>query len=151
MARLTDIATEIARVIKSITTTAGYEVTFGSVNEADEALIKYPSCEITYTTEQPDTSEVNNLYGYAITEFQIKVRSKLNTVETAPIWAIDAEYDKAIGALKKIFGGDNGALALEYNPVIMYAGFEKENYKNGDVFVPGAVITRWMVKYQYSE
>ena len=141
----------MARLIGEITTAAGYEVTMGTVNEPDEALVEYPACEITYANETPDDSKINALYGYATTEYQIKIKSKLLTVENVPVWAIDAEYDKALGALKEKFGENNGALALSYNPVITYNGFEKENYKSGDVFVPGALISRWLVRYQNSE
>lgn len=151
MARLGDIAAELKTKLEAITTAAGYEITMGSVNEPDEARVTYPMAEITYIAESPDSSKINDLYGFAETEFRIRIKSKLLTVESSPVWAVDAEHDKVVAAMKKCFGINNGALALAYNAVISYQGWEKEVHESGDVFVPGAVITRWNVRYQYTE
>lgn len=151
MARLSEIAAELKTQLETITTTAGYEITMGSVNEPDEARVVYPMAEITYIAESPDASKINNVYGFADAEFRIRIRSKLLTVENSPVWAVDAEHDKVVAAMRKCFGINNGALALSYNPVISYSGWEKEVHPSGDIFVPGAVITRWNVRYQYAE
>jgi len=151
VARLTEIALEMKHLLEDISVANGYEIDMGSVNENDQALIKYPSAEITYMEESPDTSTLNALYGHAVAKFAIKVKAELLSVEQQPVWAIDEEYDKIIAAIKKKFGADAGSLALTYNPLISYDGFSKEVAPSGDVFVPGAVITRWNVCYQYTE
>ena len=151
MARLTEIALEMKHLLEDISVANGYEIDMGSVNENDQALIKYPSAEITYLEENPDTSTLNAIYGHAIAKFAIKIKAELLSVEQQPVWAIDEFYDQVIAAMKKKFGENEGELALTYTPLIAYDGFSKEVAPSGDVFVPGAVITRWNVRYQYAE
>ena len=151
MARLTEIANEMKTMLESISVANGFEIDMGSVNENDQALIRYPSAEITYSEENPDVSVLNALYGHALARFVIKIKAELLAVEQQPVWAIDEFYDETIGAMKKKFGENEGALALTYTPLIAYDGFTKEIAASGDVFVPGAVLTRWNVRYQYAE
>lgn len=151
MARLTEIALEMKHLLEDISVANGFEIDMGSVNENDQALIRYPSAEITYLEEEPDQSTLNALYGHAVAKFAIRIKAELLAVEQQPVWAIDEIYDQVIAAMKKKFGEDAGALALTYNPLISYDGFTKEVSPTGDVFVPGAVITRWNVRYQYTE
>ncbi len=151
MARLTEIALEMKHLLEDISVANGYEIDMGSVNENDQALIKYPSAEITYMEETPDSSTLNAIYGHAIAKFLIKIKAELLSVEQQPVWAIDEFYDQVIAAMKKKFGENEGELALTYTPLITYDGFTKEVAPSGDVFVPGAVITRWNVRYQYAE
>ena len=151
MARLTEIAREMKQMLEDISVANGFEIDMGTVNENDQALIKYPSAEITYTDEDPDTSTLNAIYGHALARFRIKIKAELLSVEQQPVWAIDEFYDQVIAAMKKKFGENEGALALTYTPLITYDGFAKEVAPSGDVFIPGAVITRWNVRYQYAE
>lgn len=150
MARLTDIAAEIKTILQGITKTNGYSYDWGSVNQPDQALVTYPCADITYSEEKPDTS-IPAAYGYDECTFKVKIKCALSTTTDVPIHAIDAEYDKIMSDVKKVFRANYGYLALSKNAVIAYQGFTKDISKSGDVFVPGDVIATFTVKYQSTE
>jgi hypothetical protein len=150
MARLTSIATQLSTILAGLTTANGYSFDFGSINEADPALQSFPSAIITYTDEVNAFGRGEGLsyYSYADAEFQIKVRCELSVTEGAPLHAIDAEYDTVVSAMKQAFAAILGVLPLDFEAVVSYRGFRKENDIGGDAFSPGSIITTWGVRYQ---
>lgn len=150
MARLTDIASEIAGMFSDITIENGFAYDWGSVNQPDQALVTYPCVDITYSEEKPD-NEVQAAYGYDTATFKAKIKCALAQTTAVPIHAIDAEHDKILSDVKKKFRANYGYMALAKNAVITYEGFTKDISKSGDVFVPGDVIATFSVKYQSAE
>lgn len=154
MARLTTIAADIATGIGQITTAAGYGVTWGSVNQPDQALVTYPSAMIIYGGEQPiqalglapgATGVFRNV------EFKIIIRVALSSTAAVPIYSIDAQLDTALRALSKrmakFIDGSAPGTYLGVDAFIEFAGAEREISRSGDVYIPSDLITRWNVKY----
>ena len=150
--RLTEVAAELAALLKSITVDNGFGYDFGSVNgttAADQAKTLYPSAEITYAQEDA-ISEASALFGFATAQFEIRIRGALSESPDAPFYDIDAELDTVLRDVKQILlrSSTPNTLPLSIETVIAYQGFAKETAANGDMFRPKSLLTRWSVRYQ---
>jgi len=79
-------------------------------------------------------------------DFLIIVRSQLASVVDIPNYSVNADHNKALDDLKKLFG-TNYHITNTCDR-IMYKSSEREIKKNGDIFVPGDMLTRWVVYYR---
>lgn len=150
-ARLSGIAYDIYKAITEITAANGYAVTWGSVNQPDMALQTYPSADITYRSEDALDSLGLGHLGFAVAEFQIRIRCKLATVDAIPNHTIDAMLDVALHALRQRMRALNVAGSLGkivgVEAQIEYRRMEREIEKAGDRFIPGDMLTYWNVQY----
>ena len=143
---LTTIESEMKTLIEGMTT-ANYNYTWGTVNNPDMAHQTFPSAEIMLVRED-NVDNTGGTWAQAYSneaEFQIKVIPELSSEEEIPVYAINIEYNKALDDLKKVFG-------INYNLngnclTIMYRSAERINSSAGDVFRPGHLDTRWLIRY----
>lgn len=154
MARLTTIASDLATAIGQITTIAGYGVTWGSVNQPDQALQTYPSAVISYKSEtNTEASAIapGSIYVQTEAQFEVLIRVALTSTASVPNYTVDAALDTALSALKrrfrKFFDGSAPGTSIGVDSYMEYTGYERVVEKSGDVFQPGDVQTRWTVKY----
>jgi len=90
-------------------------------------------------------------YGYADAEYQIKIKAQASITADVPLHALDEIYDDIIYSVKKKITVSNGMLPLSGNAYVQYDGFEKGNYKSGDIFTPSFITIKLKVKYQFEE
>jgi hypothetical protein len=159
MARLTDIAAEIAGLLQSITIANGFPFDFGTVNQPDQALCTFPSADITYSGDAPE-SATQAAYGYDVAQFVIKLipaNPNSNAVSNpnggvpTPVHAIDAIIDTVVAALKQRVRFQQGNLPISGNAYMIYKGFKKTVEKSGDIFRPDSVLFNLEVHYQSTE
>jgi hypothetical protein len=117
------------------------------VNQPDMAKVTFPTAEIFLESEDnlddPD-GPWSNAYMQEAT-YVIRVRARLDSETDVPTWEINAELNKALDDLKKLFGTNYSVSG--YCDTIMYRGFERINEMSGDVFIPKRMETRWRVQY----
>jgi hypothetical protein len=134
--------------IEAMTTAGGYNYNWGNCNEVDMVLKDaFPNAEIFF----PDEDNIDSRDGTDAGSYsndvtaEIHVYGKLTTVTDNPKFNINTEHNKALDDLKRCFALDpqlnNNCLSIRY------AGFKREYNKNGDLFSPGKLITRWIVSY----
>jgi len=124
-----------------------YNFNWGSVNELDMAKMEYPSALI-YLENENNTDEPDGAWGGAYLNeatFRIEVRAQLDKEYSNPVFEINAEFNKALDDLKKLFGNNwslDGATGT-----IMYRGSERIEEKSGDILIPARLVTRWRCQY----
>jgi hypothetical protein len=159
MARLTDIAAEIAELLQSITVANGFSFDFGTVNQPDLALCRYPAADITYLSDAPQAT-TQAAYGYDVAQFVVKLVAQnpnSNAVSNpaagipTPVHAIDEVIDTVVAAMKQRVRFQQGYLPLSGNAYMIYKGFRKTVEKSGDIFRPDSVLFNLEVHYQSTE
>jgi hypothetical protein len=159
MARLTDLAAEIAGLLQGITVANGYSFNMGTVNQPDLALVSYPAADISYSDDRPETSTMA-AYGFDVCNFAIKITpfnpnsnavSNPGAGQPTPVHAIDQFIDQVIAAIKYRVRFQQGNLPLSGNAYMIYKGFKKTIEKAGDIFKPTSVVFNLEVHYQSTE
>jgi len=124
-----------------------YNFDWGTVNQPDLAKVTFPSALVVLEEEinmdEAGGAWSNGYLNQAI--YIITVRAKLNEEKHIPIFEIDAELNKALDDLKKLFGSNysvDGSCDR-----IMYRGMRRNLERTGDLFVPKSMETRWNVEY----
>jgi len=143
-----NIEVAIETLINGMTIAGGFNFDWGKSNQMDLARVdKFPAAVILVSGEEnddPEGASHSQAYSNRLT-FQITVRNKLTAVDTDPNFRIDTEHNKSLVDLKELFGR-NPHLSDTANS-ILYQGMIRETKLNGDVFIPGNMITTWMVRY----
>lgn len=145
---LTSIESAMKSAIDGMTVAGGYNYAWNNVHQPDLALATFPNCIIMIEAERcVDESDgaACQLYTQEC-DFLIVVRGQLSTVTDIPNYSVNAEHNKALDDLKKLFG-TNYHITNNCDK-IMYKGMEREIKKNGDIYVPGEMVTRWTVYYR---
>ena len=144
---LTEIEESMASAIEGLRKANGYYYDWGTVNNTDEAQQTFPSAEIAIV-EEVCLDEAGGAWSGAYLQeltVDIKIRTELMNEESQPIYAINAELNKAVEDLKKLFG-INYTIS-ENCETIMYKGMHRVNDLNNDIFRPTYVIVRFMIRY----
>lgn len=144
---LTQIEEEMAELIES-TRLGDYWFDWGPCNQHDMAKMKFPTALI-YLGQEDSLDETDGAWGQAYFNdviFRIEVYADLDREYESPVFEINKEFNKALDDLKRLFGTEWGLKGAA--DTIMYVGSEREETKNGDIFVPGKLITRWRVRYE---
>lgn len=149
--RLTEIAAEIAIMVAGIRIADGYYNDWGSVNKQDAArATAWPRAEIRYQSQVPGGG-LSHYYGMLNAEFIIEIEPKITPSGTVDsVLDADAYMDTALADLLKMSLGNNGYLALSGEAVLTFKDARRETVKNGDVYRPGKLITKWNVHYHNS-
>lgn len=117
------------------------------VNQPDMAKASFPTAEIMLQSEdnldEPDGPWADGYLQEAT--YVIRVRARLSEETDVPTWEINAELNKALDDLKKLFGTNYSVSG--YCDLIMYTGMERIDEPGGDIFMPKAMLTRWRVRY----
>lgn len=145
---LTSIEAAMKSAIGAMSATDGYNYNWIDVHQPDIALATFPNSVIMIEAERcVDESDgaSGQLYTNEV-DFLIIVRGKITTTTSIPNYSVNAEHNKAIDDLKKLFG-TNYHITNTCDR-IMYKSSEREIKKNGDVFIPGELLTRWTVYYR---
>jgi len=125
-----------------------YNYRWSTVNEQDMAKTTFPQALI-YQDVENNLDERSGTWGGAYFNevlFRIEVRPELDKEYSNPVFQINREFNKALDDLKQLFGRNWNLVGA--SDTIMYTGSERVYELNGDIFVPGKLITRWLVKYE---
>jgi hypothetical protein len=151
--RLTQIAAEIKTMIEGMTIAGGYYNNWGDCNILDAALRKnWPHAFISYQLQQPGT-DLSHYYGMLNAEFTIEVEPKIVPSGTVnSVLDSDAYMDTVLADLVRLFltNTDYSYLPLSGEAVMSFKEATRQNLRNGDVFRPGKLITKWNVHYHNS-
>jgi len=145
---LSNIEAAMKTAIDGMTVAGGYNYAWNNVHQPDLAFATYPNSVIMVEAERcVDESDgaAAQLYTNEV-DFLIIVRSQLSGVVDIPNYSVNADHNKALDDLKKLFG-TNYHITNTCDR-IMYKSSEREIKKNGDIFVPGDMLTRWVVYYR---
>jgi len=145
---LSRIEAAMLALIEGMTIAGGYYYDWGDCNERDMAIKDaYPNAEI-YLSDEENDDDINgdhsNAYENRAT-FEIRVHGKLSAIQDNPEFSINAEHNKALDDLKKLFG-TNYTVSDTCN-TILYRGSRREKANHGDVLVPTILITTWEISY----
>lgn len=146
---LTQIEDKIYDYIRGMKT-GPYHFSWGTVNERDLAKAAFPSA-LVYVDEEESLDEPDGAWGSAYfneVSFRIEVIARTEVEYENPVFDINRDLNKALDDLKKVFG-TNWSLDLT-GDIIMYRGSSREEIRNGDIFIPKKLITRWTVRYETS-
>lgn len=150
MARLTDIISNIEKLILGITIENDFDYDWGTTQELDGAHKKYPDAEISYESESVVDGSIRSIsqFGFSDVTITIRVRVQTEDSESQPNVAIDEVYDNVIRDLKLVLLASNGTAVLtDGSAIIDYVGFKKDMVKSNDIFTPKSVTTTWTVRY----
>jgi hypothetical protein len=145
---LTSIETAMKTAIDAMTTTGGYNYNWNNVHQPDIALATFPNSVIMIESERC-VDESDGASGQLYTneaDFIIIVRGQITSVTDIPNYSVNSEHNKALDDLKKLFG-TNFHITNTCDR-IMYKSSEREIKNNGDVFIPGELLTKWTVYYR---
>jgi hypothetical protein len=148
-ARITTVAAEIKSLIGAMTTTAGYNYNWGTMNQHDAALVTaYPCALIRYKTEGA-VDGIAGLFGMQDAEFTITVDYKITpTLTIQPEITADAALDSALADLLRLFGLNNtGYLPLSGEAFLSFKSCEKISIGTGNIYRPVQLKTVWNLFY----
>lgn len=144
---LTAIETAMASNIAGMTTSKGYYLNWGTVNEPDIAKQEFPSAEIVFQTEEclDETDAAwSGAYNQEAT-YLIRVRAALENEEVIPLYKINEVLNRALCDLKKLFG--TSYTVSDRCETIMYKSAIRVTDNSNDIFRPSYLDTQWTVKY----
>ena len=144
---LTDIESRMAGLIGDMSIGDGYNFDWGSVNELDKSKWSYPAARIRLESEE-NQDDLEGAWARAYLQeaiYVIEVQTMLYEEAPQPTWVIDAELNKALDDLKRLFG-INYSVSGKCD-VIMYVNMTREMFVHGDMMVPKRMFTRWRVRY----
>jgi len=145
---ITNIETAMKTAIDAMTVVGGYNYNWNSPHQPDLALASFPCCVILIESERcvdDQNGSDERVYTNEI-DFLLIVTGQLSSTTDIPNYSINAEHNKSLDDLKKVFG-TNYHITNTCDK-IMYLGMEREIKKNGDIYVPGEMATRWKVYYR---
>jgi hypothetical protein len=146
--RIDQIALEIWRRLKSITTANGYAYNFGTINNWKYGNPSYPMADITFESENMIDADLSH-FGFAECEFKIKIKAAITSTQDIPTHAIDAEANKVLSDIKNEFREKLGRLQLiDESATIRYDRSLREISPAGGAYIPGVLNTFWKVQYQ---
>jgi hypothetical protein len=143
---MTNIETAIKTAIDGMTTTGGYNYNWNGVPQPDAGLASFPNVtDIMIEGEREMGTGESQVYSNEV-DILIPVQGVLSSAADNPNYSINAEHNKASDDLKKLFGTNYHIT----NTVdrIMWQSNEREVKLNGDVFMPGVLLTRWKLYYR---
>lgn len=145
------ILTRIEEAMESLIKTMRYpeyNYNWYTVNQPDLAKVTFPCATIKLDPQERNLDETNAAHAgcyYNEDLFIITVTGKLDTETDLPTFEINKIHNKALDDLKKIFGINNSI--DDTADVILYRSAIRNIKRNGDIFVPGELITNWIVRY----
>ena len=143
---LTLQATAMEALIKTMTTTGGYNYNWLTVNQRDYALGTFPRAEI-YSPEEENLDDIGGIGSNDYTNkvvWEIHVTGKITTSSVNPIFDINDIHSLALDDLKMLFG-INRSLSGTCDS-FLYRGMTRE-IKAVDQFIPTKIITKWQAIY----
>jgi len=145
---LTTMESAIKALIEGMTVGDGYNYNWGTVNEDDLALCTFPCAQVIIDEEEnldePNGAAAGSYQNQVF--LQIVCYNRMKAVNDNPNFAVNADHNKMLDDLKKLFGTYPHANTTVIND-FMYLGMEREIHSAGDIFVPGRLITRWRARY----
>jgi len=146
---LTSAEAAMVTLIEGMTEAAGYHNDWGTADQQDRANMTYPAafCELLpdeANEDDPDGAHASAYLNRA--EFRVRVWVEQSLAEN-PVTAVNAEYNKCLDDLKKVFGTGAGSTLSGTVQHIQYLRSERINQESGDVETPGYMDTYWSVLY----
>ena len=144
---LSKIEAAMAEHIEGMSVGDGYYSDWGSVNEPDISKQEFPSAEILVESEAC-LDEKEGVWSQVYEQeanFLIRVRVALDNEVETPLYEINAELNKALEDLKRLFG--RNYTVSDSCETIMYRGMQRLVDKGNDIFRPAYLETRWLVRY----
>jgi hypothetical protein len=144
---LSSIERGMQSLIEGMTQGSGYNYDWGSVNEIDEAKMTFPSAEITLEVENC-LDDKEGVWSEAYEQealYIVRVRAQLSNETERPSYEINTELNLALDDLKKLFGTTYHV--SDSCDTIMYVSTTRIPGRNGDIFRPSHMDTRWRVRY----
>lgn len=145
---ITRIEEAAAGIIRNLRTPA-YRFDWGTVNETDEAKMRYPAADVE-TVSEANNDEVNSPHsGSYKNALTLRITAHVQIPEDAPNpeKAINAYLNYALDDLKRAFGRN---YHLNDNcDIILYRGMSRQAVDGGGtVLKTRKLITTWLVKYE---
>jgi hypothetical protein len=146
---LTAAEARMVTLIEAMTTAGGYNFNWGNCNEKDQAKKDtFPNAEIYLPNEdgQDDPAEGVNANSYTNkTQVEIHVYGKNTTLTDNPEFSINAEYNKAVDDLKRVFNTDPSLNGKVFT--IEYLNWRREPKTLGEIITPSKLIARFVITY----
>ena len=144
---LTQIEDKMYDLIKTMQL-GTYNFRWNTVNEQDMAKSTFPQALI-YLENESNLDERDGTWGQAYFNectFRIEVRPELDKEYTNPVSQINREFNLALDDFKQLFGRNWNLVGA--SDTIMYTGSTREYEVSNDIFIPGKLITTWLVRYE---
>lgn len=146
---LTDIEAKMYTLISGMLTADGYNFNWGNVNQPDMALQEQDKpAALIYVIDEDNQDQTNGTWSSAYNNsvnFRIRTHSALAEVADVPLFEINAELNKQLDDLKKLFGTYYNLDGLCMS--IMYRKMKRIIHENNDVHIPKSMDTFWLVRY----
>jgi hypothetical protein len=151
---LSNIETAMIALIKSMTTTGGYNFNWDTVNEIDLAIGSFPRALIDSPVESSTLGKgtnqdtLNGQHSDAYTNeaiFTIQIRGELSTPSTSAYFTIRDTLRRALDDLKMLFGIHN--TVSDTCDTIMYQDAQIVYIQRNDVMRPAELKTSWKCVY----
>jgi hypothetical protein len=144
---LTEIEHAMSDYISEMSVGTGYNFDWGSVNEPDVARQTFPSAEIAIVSEtnRDDTDGVWSQGYEQEVVFALRIRVSIDNEEMTPAYAVNADLNKALDDIKRLFG--NHYTMSDYCETLMYMGMVRVTDARNDIFRPSYMDVQIRCRY----
>ena len=135
--------------IEAMTTVGGYNHTWGTCNQPDEALVTVRQYALIEFMDEECLDDITTAHAQSYhnqANVRITVYPELTTETSIPNWSIESKILRCMDDLKEVFGND-----YTLNGTIDYIQYRRTpniyTHSSGDRFVPKKFETLWEVYY----